>query len=114
VADVDGDLIGDNLDADKNADGVGDDDNRNGIPDFEEMDLDGDGVPRAKAVPGMPSRSTEGMGRHDGDGIGNNADKDDDGTLDRRAGTTSKDQPLDRQRPVGVMRSSTFADGGTE
>ena len=50
-ADQDGDFIGDNFDADINADGRGDDKNHNGIPDHEEMDFDGDGIPKANAVP---------------------------------------------------------------
>ncbi|MEK7400229.1 MAG: hypothetical protein AAB116_25065, partial [Candidatus Poribacteria bacterium] len=49
--DKDGDLIGDNMDADDDADGIGDDQNKNGIPDNEEMDFDGDGVDRANSVP---------------------------------------------------------------
>jgi hypothetical protein len=79
-ADVDHDLIGDNLDADLNADGLGDDRNRNAIPDHEEMDLDGDGVPRCRAVPwdAFPLDATEWRDT-DGDAIGDNADLDDDG-----------------------------------
>lgn len=97
-ADRDGDLIGDNIDADDDADGVGDDQNRNGIPDFEEMDLDGDGVPQAKTVPwdAFPLDPKEWRDT-DGDGIGDNADPDDDGdgwsdAAERRARTN----PLDR------------------
>ena len=50
-ADRDHDLIGDNLDADIDGDGQGDDGNANGTPDHEELDFDGDGMPRANAVP---------------------------------------------------------------
>jgi len=92
-ADVDGDLVGDNLDADRNADGVGDDDNGNGVPDCDELDFDGDGVPRAKAVPwdAFPLDPKEWRDA-DGDGIGDNADLDDDGdgytdAEETRAGT---------------------------
>jgi hypothetical protein len=87
------DPIGDNLDADLNGDGVGDDRNRNGTPDNEEMDLDGDGVPRAHAVPwyAFPLDPKEWRDT-DGDGIGDNAAPDDDGdawrdTEELRAGT---------------------------
>jgi len=97
-ADADGDLIGDNLDADRNGDGIGDDDNGNGTPDCEEMDLDGDGVLRSKAVPwdAFPLDPKEWRDT-DGDGIGDNADLDDDGdgytdAEEARAGT----DPLDR------------------
>jgi len=78
-ADADGDLIGDNLDADIDADGTGDDRNRNGKPDHEEMDLDGDGVPRTKAVPwdAFP-RDPKEWRDTDGDSIGDNDDNDDD------------------------------------
>ncbi len=78
-ADKDGDWIGDNLDADRNGDGIGDDDNKNGVPDFEELDLDGDGVDRAKSVPwdAFPLDPKEWKDT-DGDGIGDNADTDDD------------------------------------
>lgn len=92
-ADADGDLIGDNLDADKNGDGIGDDDNNNGKPDHEEMDLDGDGVPRAGAVPwdAFPDDPKE-WADTDGDGIGDNSDPDIDGDgftndEERKAGT---------------------------
>jgi len=97
-ADRDGDLIGDNLDADDDGDGLGDDHNGNGIPDNEEMDFDGDEVPRAKAVPwdAFPLDPKE-WRNTDGDGIGDNADADDDGDgwsdrEEKRAGT----DPLDR------------------
>ena len=96
-ADKDGDLIGDNLDADIDADGVGDDLNHNGKPDCEELDIDGDGVPRAAAVPwdAFPNDPKEWRDT-DGDGIGDNADTDDDGDgwsdeEERAAGT----DPLD-------------------
>ncbi|HEX29335.1 TPA: DUF5060 domain-containing protein [Candidatus Poribacteria bacterium] len=96
--DKDGDLIGDNLDADDNGDGIGDDENHNGIPDYQEMDFDGDGVPRARAVPwdAFPFDPKEWRDT-DGDGIGDNADVDDDGDgwsddEERRAGT----DPLNR------------------
>lgn len=96
--DKDGDLIGDNLDADVDGDGVGDDLNENGTPDYREMDLDGDGVPRAQAVPwdAFPLDPKEWRDT-DGDGIGDNADTDDDGdgfsdAEDKKAGT----DPLDR------------------
>ena len=79
-ADRDHDLIGDNLDADIDGDGQGDDRNANGTPDHEELDFDGDGVPRANAVPwdafpGDPQEQRD----TDGDGSGDNADPDDDG-----------------------------------
>lgn len=78
-ADVDGDRIGDNLDADINADGIADDLNNNGVPDNEEMDWDGDGVPNADAIPwdAFP-RDPKEWRDTDGDGIGDNADPDDD------------------------------------
>lgn len=78
--DRDHDLIGDNLDADIDGDGQGDDRNANGTPDHEEMDLDGDGVPRGNAVPwdAFP-RDPKEQRDTDGDGIGDNADLDDDG-----------------------------------
>jgi len=79
-ADVDGDLIGDNLDADINADGIADDVNKNGIPDNEELDWDGDGMKNADRIPwdAFPRDPKEWQDT-DGDGIGDNADKDDDG-----------------------------------
>lgn len=96
--DKDGDLIGDNLDADIDADGIGDDTNQNGIPDYEELDFDGDGVARAHAVPwdAFPLDPDEWQDT-DGDGIGDNADTDDDddGWTDieeKKAGTN----PLNR------------------
>ncbi len=77
--DKDRDLIGDNLDADDDGDGIGDDQNKNGIADCEELDLDGDGVDRAKSVPwdAFPHDPKEWRDT-DGDGIGDNADLDDD------------------------------------
>ena len=96
--DKDGDLIGDNLDADTDGDGRGDDHSGNGTPDHEELDLDNDGVPRAKAVPwdAFPLDPKEWRDT-DGDGIGGNADTDDDGdgwsdAEEKRAGT----DPMDR------------------
>jgi len=79
-ADVDGDRIGDNMDADVDADGKGDDRNGNGTPDNEEADWDGDGVPNADAIPwdAFP-RDPKEWRDTDGDGIGDNADSDDDG-----------------------------------
>ncbi|MBM3214011.1 hypothetical protein FJZ36_03740, partial [Candidatus Poribacteria bacterium] len=61
-------------------DGVGDDHNENGAPDHEERDFDGDGVKRAEAVPwdAFPNDPKEWRDA-DGDGIGDNADLDDDG-----------------------------------
>lgn len=78
--DVDGDRIGDNLDADIDADGVADDLNKNGVSDNQELDWDGDGVPNAAAVPwdAFP-RDPKEWKDTDGDGIGDNADADDDG-----------------------------------
>jgi hypothetical protein len=80
TADVDGDRIGDSLDADIDADGKADDLNKNGIPDNEETDWDGDGVPNAHAIPcdAFP-RDPKEWRDTDGDGIGDNADEDDDG-----------------------------------
>ncbi len=96
-ADKDGDWIGDNLDADDDGDGVPDDDNKNGIPDYKEMDLDGDGVARAETIPwdAFPLDAREWRDT-DGDGIGDNADPDDDNdgftdVKERQAGT----DPLD-------------------
>jgi len=97
-ADKDKDLIGDNLDADDDGDGVGDDENKNGIADCEELDIDGDGVDRAKCVPWdvFPFDSKEWRDT-DGDGTGDNADLDDDndGWSDKeenRAGTNPSDK----------------------
>ncbi|MHC4110399.1 MAG: DUF5060 domain-containing protein [Planctomycetota bacterium] len=77
--DKDADWIGDNLDADDDGDGVGDDWNKNSTPDFEELDLDGDGVDRAKSIPWdvFPLNPKESRDT-DCDGIGDNADLDDD------------------------------------
>jgi len=79
-ADKDGDLIGDNMDADADADGIGEDLNHNGIADCDEMDFDGDGVPRSGAAPwdAFPLDSKEWRDT-DGDGIGDNSDPDIDG-----------------------------------
>lgn len=77
--DKDKDLIGDNLDADDDGDGVADDINKNGIADCEELDFDGDGVQRARFIPwdAFPLELREWQDT-DGDGIGDNADFDDD------------------------------------
>jgi hypothetical protein len=97
-ADRDHDLIGDNLDADDDGDGKGDDQTGNGRPDHEELDFDGDGVPRAGAVPwdAFPLDPREWRDT-DGDGTGDNADTDDDGdgwsdAEEKRRGT----DPLNR------------------
>lgn len=96
--DKDADWIGDNLDADDNADGIGDDHNNNGIPDYEELDIDGDGFDRAKSVPwdAFPFDPDEWQDT-DGDGIGDNADADDDndGFDDQQEIRKGKD-PLDK------------------
>jgi len=96
--DADGDLIGDRLDADIDADGAGDDRNGNGTPDHDELDIDGDGVPRTRAVPwdAFPLDPKEWRDT-DADGVGDNADTDDDGdgwsdAEETHAGT----DPLDR------------------
>jgi hypothetical protein len=95
--DKDMDWIGDNFDADDDGDGVGDDENQNDIADYEELDLDGDGVDRAKSVPWdvFPFDPEEWQDT-DGDGIGDNADPDDDNDgyndeIERKRGTN----PLD-------------------
>ncbi len=97
-ADKDKDLIGDNLDADDDGDGKGDDQNKNGKPDHEEMDFDGDGVNKSRAVPwdAFPLDPKEWRDT-DGDGTGDNADEDDDGdgwtdAEEKKAGT----DPLDK------------------
>ena len=79
-ADVDGDRIGDNLDADINADRLADDLNGDGTPDCEEPDWDSDGIPQSGTIPwdAFP-RDRHEWGDTDGDGIGDNADPDDDG-----------------------------------
>jgi hypothetical protein len=96
--DKDSDWIGDNLDADDDGDGVGDDKNKNGIADYKELDLDGDGVDRAKSIPWdvFPLNPKESRDT-DGDGIGDNADLDDDNDgwsdeEERKQGTN----PLDK------------------
>ena len=78
-ADADSDRIGDNLDADIDADGRADDRNKNGRPDNEEDDWDGDGVKNAAAIPwdAFP-RDPHEWRDTDGDGTGDNADDDDD------------------------------------
>jgi len=98
--DADGDLIGDRLDADLDGDGTGDDRNGNGRPDDEERDIDGDGVARCEANPwdAFPLDPREWRDT-DADGIGDNADPDDDGdgwsdAEEKQAGT----DPLDRLR----------------
>jgi len=96
--DEDGDLIGDNLDADDDGDGTPDDENGNGIPDHEEFDLDGDGVDRSKAIPWDAFPRDPGESRDtDCDGIGDNADTDDDGdgwsdAEEKQAGTNPVDK----------------------
>ena len=56
-----------------------DDLNKNGIPDYKELDIDGDGFDRAKSVPwdAFPLDQNEWRDT-DGDGVGDNADTDDD------------------------------------
>ncbi|NIP26067.1 MAG: DUF5060 domain-containing protein [Phycisphaerae bacterium] len=97
--DKDADWIGDNLDADDDGDGVGDDLNKNGTPDCEELDLDGDGVDRTKSIPwdAFPLNPKESQDT-DGDGIGDNADTDDDndGWTDREE-KKHRTNPLDKQ-----------------
>ena len=99
-ADRDRDAIGDNLDADDDGDGMPDDDNKNGTPDYKEMDWDGDRVNRAEVIPwdAFPLDAKEWRDT-DGDGIGDNADPDDDNdgfsdVQERQAGT----DPLDPLR----------------
>jgi hypothetical protein len=98
-ADKDGDLIGDNLDADIDGLPEGDDRNHNGIPDWKEMDIDGDGVPRAGAVPwdAFPNDPKEWRDT-DGDGIGDNSDPDIDGdgwsNAEEKAAGTDPYDPL--------------------
>ncbi|MHC4244183.1 MAG: hypothetical protein ACYSU4_17390, partial [Planctomycetota bacterium] len=66
--------------ADDDGDGVADDWNKNGVPDYEELDIDSDGVDRAKSVPWdvFPLDPKEWRDT-DGDGVGDNSDLDDDG-----------------------------------
>ena len=81
-----------------NADGVADDDNHNGIPDCNELDFDGDGVNRAEAVPwdAFPLDPKEWKDT-DGDGIGDNADSDDnDGLIDVAGQPTGPEPPQAR------------------
>jgi len=96
--DNDGDLIGDVLDADDDGDGKADDLNRNGKPDRDELDIDGDGVDCRHSVPwdAFPFDPKESRDT-DGDGIGDNADADDDDdgftdAQEKKAGT----DPLDK------------------
>jgi hypothetical protein len=106
-ADVDGDLIGDNLDADINADGRADDLNKNWLPDNEEPDWDADGVPNADAIPwdAFP-RDPKEWRDTDGDGIGDNADRDDDndGFSDGEESRARTDplNPVSFRLPAGV------------
>ncbi|MHC4228136.1 MAG: hypothetical protein ACYSW0_11980, partial [Planctomycetota bacterium] len=94
--DKDMDWIGDNLDADDDGDGVADDDNKNGTPDWEELDFDGDGIDRAKSVPwdAFPLDPNEWRDT-DGDGIGDNADIDDDND-----GYSDEDERKRRTNPL--------------
>ncbi len=96
--DKDKDHIGDNLDADDDGDGVADDNNKNGRPDCDELDFDGDGIDRAKSVPwdAFPFDPKEWRDT-DGDGIGDNADPDDDndGWTDEQEENRRTD-PLDK------------------
>jgi hypothetical protein len=59
---------------------IGDDRNNNGVPDHEELDLDGDRVSKARAIPwdAFPLNSSEWRDT-DGDSVGDNADPDKDG-----------------------------------
>ncbi|MGA4638058.1 thrombospondin type 3 repeat-containing protein [Pseudomonas solani] len=94
LCDLDGDGIGDNLDPDRDGDGISNDyeiqlgynpDDKNstppdmdkdGIPDALDDDRDGDKVPNDQdAFPNDPTESSD----LDGDGIGDNADTDRDG-----------------------------------
>jgi hypothetical protein len=102
--DKDKDWIGDNLDADDDGDGVGDDHNKNGIPDHEELDFDGDGVDRAKSIPWdvFPFDPKEWQDT-DGDGVGDNADTDDDndGFSDREEAKRGTDPKNKLSFPIG-------------
>src|SRR5262245_50490700 len=96
-ADVDRDLIGDNLDMDTSGDGVSEDRDSDGTPDAREWDLDGDGIDQGGSVPwdAFPFDPREWKDT-DGDGQGDGADPDDDGDgytdeAERQAGT----DPLD-------------------
>jgi hypothetical protein len=102
-ADKDNDWIGDNLDADDDADGVADDHNNNGIADHKELDFDGDGIDRAKSVPwdAFPLDPKEWQDT-DGDGVGDNADLDDDGD-----GHTDQDE---RKRRISPRNKLKFPD----
>ena len=98
-SDADHDRIGDNLDADVDANGKADDRNGNGVPDNQEMDADGDGVARAGTTPwdAFPRDAREWRDT-DGDGIGDNADTDKDGDgysdLEENAAGTDPLNPL--------------------
>ena len=84
--------------AGRDADGVGDDENNNGVADCDELDLDGDGVARAKSVPwdAFPWDQAEWQDT-DGDGIGDNADTDDDNDgFSDTAEKRSRTDPLDK------------------
>ena len=128
--DSDKDLIGDNLDADDNGDGVADDENKNGTPDWEELDFDGDGIDRAKSVPwdAFPFDPKEWRDT-DGDGTGDNADTDDDndGRTDQEENNAGTD-PLDKLNfppeakvtrymiivTGGELLAGAYADGHTQ
>jgi hypothetical protein len=76
--DQDKDWIGDNLDADDDGDGIADDENHNGIADCEELDFDGDGVPRSGSIPWDAFPLDPKQWRDvDGDGTGDDPDPDD-------------------------------------
>ena len=96
--DEDRDLIGDNLDADDDGDGIADDKNGNGTADYKELDIDGDGVDRAKSVPWdvFPLDPNQWQDT-DGDGTGDNSDLDDDndGHSDKEETKRGTD-PLDK------------------
>jgi hypothetical protein len=105
--DVDGDRIGDNLDADLDADGKADDRNKDGIADNQEPDRDGDGVKNANTIPWDAFPRDPGEWRDtDGDGIGDNSDTDDDG--DGWSDTEEKDKGTDARDNL------SFPGGGRE
>lgn len=96
-ADLDGDRIGDHLDADTDGDGKADDLDGDGKPDNEARDRDGDGHLDAGCVPwdAFPRDPRE-WADTDGDGVGDNADPDDDGNgwtdeEEKAAGTDPRD-----------------------
>ncbi len=128
--DGDKDLIGDNLDADDNGDGLADDENNNAVPDWEELDFDGDGIGRAKSIPwdAFPFDPKEWRDT-DADGKGDNADPDDDndGWTDQdetSAGTDTLDKlsfpseaKVTRYMIVvtgGELLAGAYADGHTQ